>query len=92
MTEPPPLTAAEVGSVEMFNVQQACVRFKTPFAGEWHAERYGQMAAAKLRSVLRDIHNGRQSSVTEHRSADAYNLARMAFDGWRGLRGDRNAE
>jgi len=89
MTEQPVLTAAEVGPVEMFNVQQACVRFRTPEAGAWHAERYGQMAASKMRSVMRDVLNGRQSSVTDHRSADAYNLARMAFDGWRALRGER---
>lgn len=89
MTEAPTLTAAEVGPVEMFNVQQACVRFRTPLAGEWHAERYGQMAASKLRMMLSDVRNGRQSSVTEYRAIDAYNLARMAFDGWRALRGER---
>lgn len=92
MTEQPALTAAEVGPVEMFNVQQACLRFRTPDAGAWHAERYGQMAAQKLRAVQRDEWNarhGRRTSGTEHRAADAYNFARMAFDGWRALRGER---
>lgn len=89
MTEQPPLTTAEVGPVEMFNVLQACQRFRTADAGGWHAERYGQMAAQKLRMVLRDASIGRNSSSTEHRSADAYNFARMAFDGWRALRGER---
>lgn len=89
MTEQPTLTADEVGPVEMFNVQQACVRFRTAEAGAWHAERYGQMAASKLRMVRSDIRNGRQSSITEYRAIDAYNLARMAFDGWRALRGER---
>lgn len=87
------LSVEEVGPPEMFKVVDACKRFEEDTeaaslaAALWHAERYGRMTADKIRFVEHDVRFGKQSTKTSNFEKDAYNFARLAFNGWRALRG-----